>query len=83
MICINCSKALECPKFAEMRNIFGSFEDFSINKCKNFEDGYKYRKIAEHDDLLRLLYDFFTGQIEGDYSDEEIIESIKTVMMKL
>ena len=83
MICINCAKALECPKLAEMRNIFDRLDDFSINKCENYEDVYKYRKIADYDELLRLLYYFFTGQIEGDYSDEEIIKSIKTAMLNL
>lgn len=82
MICGRCAKVKDCPKFQRM---YFDFEDFSINKCQYFEDEekYRYKKIAEHDDLMHLLYDFFTEQVEGDFSDEEIIRVIKHAMWNL
>lgn len=81
MICFHCSKVKSCEKF---RNMYSDFEDFSINKCKDYEDeiSYKYKKIAEHDDLMRILYDYFTGQIEG-YTDEQVVSAIKNAMLNL
>lgn len=83
MICGHCAKLKDCPKFSRM---YSDFEDgFDINKCKEYEDEkkYKYKKIAEHDDLMHLLYDFFTEQVEGNFSGEEIVNVIKHAMWNL
>ena len=79
MICYHCQKAKECPTFRTLHTIS---KDFSINDCKDYDsaDSYKYKKIAEKDSLLRLIYDYFTGQVEGEYSDEEVREAITSAM---
>ena len=82
MICYNCEKASGCSVF---RTLHSMSNDFCINECKDYDKSskYKYRKIAEHDDLMHLIYDYFTEQIKGDFSDEEIIRVIKGAMWDL
>lgn len=64
-------------------------KDFYINDCENYDETseFKYKRIADHDDLMCLLYDYFTDQIDKDlrmdYSDEEIKEMIKAEMWRL
>jgi hypothetical protein len=55
--------------------------DFSINDCRDFDDAStdKYRKIAENDILMKLIYDYFTGNIEG-YSEEEAKKAITSTL---
>lgn len=61
------------------------FEDFEIFKCKNYDEGskYKYRLIAKNDNLLRLIYDYFTDNVSGEYSDEEVKEAITSAIWSL
>ena len=74
MICYHCTKASDCPTF---RTLYSMSKDFCINDCRDFVDAsdYKYRKIAENDALMRLIYDYFTGNIEG-HSEEEAKRAI-------
>ena len=64
-------------------------KDFYINDCEDYdeESEFKYKRIADHDDLMYLLYNYFTDQIDKDlrmdYSDEEIKEMIKAEMWRL
>ena len=60
-------------------------KDFSINDCNTYEkdSAYKYKRIAENDELMHLIYDYFTKQIEGEYSDEYVKEVITTAMWSL
>ena len=71
MICYHCEKASGCQAF---RTLHSMSKNFSINDCRAYEgvSKYKYRKIAQHDELLHLIYDYFTGQVEGGFSDEEV-----------
>jgi len=86
MICYSCEKIGECSIF---QNLYKISNDFHIDNCKDYIETskYKYRKIAEHDDLMALIYDYFTNQIEEEiaskYSDEEIRNIIKRNMWKL
>jgi hypothetical protein len=59
-------------------------KDFCINDCKDFDDAstYKYRKIAENDDLMKLIYDYFTGNVKG-YSEDVAKEAITSAMWSM
>jgi hypothetical protein len=60
-------------------------KDFSINDCRDYDAvaKYTYKKIAQNDALMRLIYDYFTGQVEGGYSNEEVEKVITSEMWKL
>ena len=82
MICYNCKNACDCKTFM---SLYSMSKDFSINNCRQYESdsAYKYKRIAEHDELMRLIYDYFTDQIEGEFSDEEIKEVITRTILSL
>lgn len=86
MICYSCDKIGRCSIFQKLNKISN---DFFINDCLKYVNApkLKYRKIAEHDELMALIYDYFTNQIEEDvastYSDEEIKNIIKENMWEL
>lgn len=78
MICYHCKKAESCPTFGIL---YSMSNDFCIDDCRDYDDAsnYKYKKIAENDDLMRLIYDYFTGNLEG-YSEDEAKKAITSVM---
>lgn len=82
MICYHCEKAIGCNAFRLLHSLSN---DFSINDCKDYDEvsKYKYRRIAENDDLMHLIYDYFTDQIEGGYSAEEAKAAITSTMWSL
>lgn len=82
MICYNCTKAERCPMIRMLCSVSG---DFCINDCKEFDETskYRYRKIAEHDELMHLIYDYFAEQIEGDFSEKEVVAVIKDALLRL
>lgn len=82
MICCNCQKALECKI---LRDLHSMSKDFSINECKYYDAAlrYTYRKIAENDQLMRLIYDYFTGQVEGNYTEEQTKRAITSALWNL
>lgn len=82
MICYHCKKVKECSTF---RDLYSKSKNFSVNDCKDYEtaDEYKYRKIANDDNLMRLLYDYYTGQMKVDVPDEAIRQAITTIMLDL
>lgn len=86
MLCYSCDKIGECSIFQKLYKISN---DFFINDCLEYVGApeLKYRKIAEHDELMALIYDYFTNQIEEEiaskYSDEEIRNIIKRNMWQL
>lgn len=82
MVCYNCSKASSCKMF---RELYTMSNDFCINDCREFDEvsKYKYRKIAERDDLMHLIYDYFTNQIEGNYGEEEVKKAIVSALLDL
>lgn len=81
MLCYHCEKASGCSTF---RNLYSISKDFCINECKNFEDSscYTYMKIAENKDLMRLIYDYFVGILEG-CTEDEAKEAITCAMWNL
>lgn len=81
MLCYHCTNASGCPTF---RTLYSMSKDFCINDCRDFDDALDstYMKIAENKDLMRLIYDYFTDNIDG-YSKEEAYEAITLVLFNL
>lgn len=88
MLCYSCDKIGGCSIFQKLYKISN---DFFINDCLEYVGApeLKYRKIAEHDDLMALIYDYFTNQIDSEellgreYSDEEIRDIITKYMWQM
>lgn len=82
MICYHCNNVEACDLF---RKAYSISKDFEINQCKNYDEAskYKYRLIAKNDDLLRLIYDYFTDNVSGEHSDEEVKEAITSAIWSL
>lgn len=82
MLCYSCEKIGGCHIF---QKLYSTSNDFYINDCKDYigASNIKYKKIAEHDDLMALIYDYFTNQIGEEYSYEEIKEVITKAMWQL
>lgn len=80
MICYRCNKASGCSVF---RKLHSMSDDFSINQCEDYNEANNtYKKIAMHDDLMHLIYDYFTGQLSG-VSEEEAKKAIVSNMWSL
>ena len=82
MLCYSCEKIGECSIFQKLYPISN---DFFINDCLEYVGAseFKYRKIAEHDDLMHLIYDYFTNQIDSEELDKEYsYEEIKELITK-
>ena len=80
MICYGCNKASGCSVF---RQLYSKSKDFSINQCEDYNEANNaYKKIAMHDDLMHLIYDYFTGQLEG-VSESEARKAITSNMWNL
>ena len=64
MLCYHCDKANSCPT---LRTLYSMSKDFCINECRDYNETLKnkYKKIAFNDNLMHLIYDYFTGQLEG------------------
>lgn len=83
MICYHCKNINGCKTF---QILYDTSKDFNINHCINYEDAptYKYKRIAEHDELMHVLYDYFTNQIaDVNLSDDEIRDRITKAMWRL
>lgn len=83
MICYNCTKVHNCPIF---RKLYTMSNDFCINDCKDYDKASddRYKKIADDDDLMRLLYDYFMGQIkEEDYTDDIVKAAVRNRLMNM
>ena len=83
MICYHCKNIHSCKTF---QTLYDTSKDFSINHCVNYEDApvYKYKRIAEHDELIHAIYDYFTNQIvDVNLSDDEIKDRITRAMWRL
>lgn len=63
---------------------FACSDGFEISKCKNFSEmtEYKYKHIAENEALLKLIYDYFTDNVDG-HSLEEAKEAITRTIIGL
>ncbi|MDD5901727.1 MAG: hypothetical protein PUC73_12630 [Lachnospiraceae bacterium] len=82
MLCYHCKKAEDCATF---RNLYSMSTDFAINKCRNYveTEADKYKLIAENDELMKLIYDYFTHQVVGNYTDEEVKQAITSALWSL
>lgn len=80
MICYSCKKAEHCSTFK-----CAIYEEFSINDCKKFDESniYKYKKIANNDDLMHLMYDYFVGHIEDGHTYDEAKQAIINALRNL
>lgn len=79
MLCYNCDKVSSCPT---LRTLYSMSKDFCINECKDYNQTLrtKYKNIAKNDDLMHLIYDYFTGQLEGCTEEEAKRVIISTIM---
>lgn len=79
MLCYNCDKASICHTLI---TLYSMSRDFCINECKDYNETLKnkYKKIAFNNDLMHLIYDYFTGQLEG-CTDEEAKKVIISALM--
>lgn len=82
MLCYNCDKVKTCSIY---NNLCCMSNNFSIDNCKDFDEvsKYKYKRIAEHDELMHLIYDYFLGQVEGDFPEEKVVYVIKRELLNL
>lgn len=80
MICYKCENVKYCPTY---KMLYSKSKDFTINDCEDFDEAskYKYRHIAENDDLMHLIYDYFLGQVEVDATEEEVVRVIRNAML--
>lgn len=81
MICYKCNKASKCSVF---RKLYSMSNDFVINQCEDYNElpHNTYKKIAMYDDLMHLIYDYFTEQLEG-VSEKEARKAITSCMWDL
>lgn len=79
MICYRCEHALTCDC---IRLAFR--EKFEISNCANFSEmiEYRYKHIAKNEALLKLIYDYFTNNVDG-HSLEEAKEAITRTIIGL
>lgn len=82
MLCYTCEKAKDCIIYKKLLMIS---TDFSIKECKTYisSSARKYKKIAENDDLMRLIYDYFFDNVQGGYTREEAEKVIADVLKRL
>lgn len=82
MICNKCENAAKCE---HLRYAFDN--DFTIESCKYFELNkiFKYTKIAENENLMLIIYNYFTEDEElySLYTKEEIENKIREVINRL
>lgn len=81
MLCYHCDKANSCPT---LRILYSMSKDFCINECRDYNETLKnkYKKIAFNDNLMHLIYDYFTGQLEG-CTEEEAKRVITSTILDL
>ena len=79
MLCYHCDKANSCPT---LRTLYSMSKDFCINECRDYNESLKnkYKKIAFNDDLMHLIYGYFTGQLEGCTEEKAKRVIISTIM---
>lgn len=79
MICYRCKNVRTCDWVR-----FACKEEFEISKCENFSEmnEYKYKHIAANEALLKLIYDYFTDNVDG-HSLDEAKEAITRTIMEL
>lgn len=81
MLCYQCENIKKCTMF---NALYCKSKDFVINDCKDYDEGskYKYKLIAQNDNLMKLIYDYFTGNVkEPDVTDEEVVDAIRTALL--
>lgn len=71
MLCYTCEKAKDCIVYKKLLMIS---TDFSVKECKTYisSSARKYKKIAENDDLMRLIYDYFLDDVQGGILEKKL-----------
>ena len=79
MICYRCKNIKTCDSIKVAYK-----EEFEISKCEKFSEtnAYKYKHIAANEALLKLIYDYFTDNVDG-HSLDEAKEAITRTIMEL
>lgn len=84
MLCYHCEKAGQCSIYQALDVMS---KDFNIKDCRDYNQtsAYKYRLIAQNDDLMALIYDYFTDSLvlSRPMTDEEIRRIIKTALLNM
>lgn len=81
MDCCSCDNINKCEVF---NTVFAVSDNFTINDCKNYRNSaIAYKKIAENDALMCLIYDYFLRRIDGKFRDSEVREVIERELLKL
>ena len=70
MLSYTCDKSQDCIVYKKLLMIS---TDFSIKECETYANSSvkKYKKIAENDTLMRLIYDYFLDDVQGGHTREE------------
>lgn len=81
MLCYTCDKAKDCIVYKKLLMIS---TDFSIKECETYTNSSvrKYKKIAENDTLMRLIYDYFLDDVQGGYTKEEVEKVIEDMLKR-
>lgn len=84
MLCYSCEKVKSCHTF---QTLYAMSKDFEIKDCRDYDavSTDKYKLISQNDDLMMLLYDYFTDNLKLPYeiSDEEIRKRIKEALLEM
>lgn len=83
MLCYSCEKVHSCAVF---QKLYEMSKDFEIKDCKEYKSSaYKYKLIAQDDELMRFFYDYFTDNLNlpVKMNDEEIRKIIKDRLLDM
>lgn len=84
MLCYACERVGSCTVF---QTLYAMSKDFEIKDCKDYETPYtnKYKLIARNDNLMRVIYDYFTDNLKlpVNIGDEEIKIAIREVLLDM
>lgn len=83
MLCYSCEKVASCPTF---QTLYVMSKDFEIKDCRNYKSStYKYKLIAQDDELMRFFYDYFTDNLGSlvHIDDKEIRRVIKQRLLDM
>lgn len=83
MLCYSCEKVTSCPTF---QTLYEMSKDFEIKDCRDYKSStYKYKLIAQDDELMRFFYDYFTDNLDSlvHIDDEEIRRVIKQRLLDM
>lgn len=85
MLCYTCERVHNCPTF---QTLYAMSKDFEIRDCRDYAKNstVKYKLIAQDNELMRFLYDYFTDNLDScskNIEDDEIRRIIRQRMLDL